>query len=77
MDRISKARDGGAAFPITTIDGFLQGGMSLRDWFAGHTLVIMMARHGITSPDVVARASYSIADAMIAARQEGESDDQS
>lgn len=66
--------DGGAAFPVATIDGFSQDGMSLRDWFAGQALAGMMARHGITSPDDVAQASYRIADAMIAARQERKSD---
>ncbi len=65
--------DGGSAFPIVEpvdVSFSVSPGMSLRDWFAG------MAMQGILRedveqdlPDVVmARAAYSIADAMIAER---------
>ena len=79
------SREGGAAFPIATIDGFSHDGMSLRDWFAGQALAGMLTNGFMpyigqsTEPthwderDYIG-AAYRIADAMIAARQEGEGD---
>lgn len=67
-------KDGGCAFPNDGLwaNGFPEGGMSLRDWFAGQALIgITSALHqGIRPADVPAMASdcYGIADAMIAAR---------
>lgn len=63
--------DARAAFPIATIDGFSQDGMTLRDWFAGQALG--MAKEGNpTCAKSEAEFAYKVADAMIAARQEGE-----
>lgn len=78
---MSKINDGGAAFPSLTIvplGGGMAGphpGMSLRDWFAGQALPTVMAvcvtsecAPGETLPQMFARKSYRVADAMIAAR---------
>lgn len=71
--------DGGCAFPLLDSSGFgLQNrdaGMSLRDYFAGQSLpsVIAISGHdvrqnGETWPQLFARNSYAVADAMLAAR---------
>ncbi|MEQ8504624.1 MAG: hypothetical protein RIB80_04810 [Rhodospirillales bacterium] len=36
-------KDGGPAFPISTIDGFTNQGMTLRQWYAGQALVGLLA----------------------------------
>ena len=75
--------DGGPAFPaIKTLgpggkDGRLEdgygsivseGGMSLRDWFAGQALPSVDERsHG--TPQDVAKECYQLADAMLAERE--------
>ena len=69
---------GGQAFPVVIEDVLRSDGMTLRDWFAGQTLVAM----GTWAPvepeewshrDVVqkmrAEFAYEQADAMLAARQ--------
>lgn len=73
-------KDGGQAFPGTDPDGVVRTGMTLRDWFAGQALSGWLASFG---PDTahpadmrgreqacanVARFSYVLADAMLAAR---------
>jgi hypothetical protein len=66
---MSKApKDGGQAFPRG--NGCWSYGMTLRDWFAGQAL----ASAGSSSLDAVriAKACYERADAMIAARENGE-----
>jgi len=72
--------DGGAAFPVPTSDftGSMaaEGGMSLRDWFAGQALAGMNAcmadaafwPSGITLEDMVA-STYNQADAMLVRRK--------
>jgi hypothetical protein len=46
-----------------------QGGMTLRDWFAGQALAGLLASHEINMPfDVVAPMAYRHADAMLEAR---------
>ncbi|MFA5525941.1 MAG: hypothetical protein WC992_03860 [Acholeplasmataceae bacterium] len=62
-------RDGGPAFP-TTIVNLVYGdeGMSLRDWFAGCALS-HICMHGALSPEHAAKASFSIADAMLTERK--------
>jgi hypothetical protein len=76
--------DGGSAFPS---DGLLEEGpfarregMSLRDYFAGKcvgavfTVTSGTAHPGVNGENlmpVVAKVSYALADAMIAARKEG------
>lgn len=59
------------AFPVSTIDGATNYGMTLRDWFAGNALSLHFGPTGTTAtPADVARWSYEVADAMLAARQE-------
>lgn len=70
--------DGGPAFPCIPPDPnpnaysqFPVGiGMTLRDYFAGQALAAMPAEILTGEPDsVVAKASYKLADAMLAARE--------
>lgn len=65
---MSKIDDGGPAFPMATVDGWVQTGMTLRDWFAGQALAGLCASaSGIGIPsDEMAGIAYSRADAMIA-----------
>jgi hypothetical protein len=63
--------DGGPAFPVTlheAEDRFPQtfSGMSLRDWFAGQVLPVVMSTN---APAQTARLAYEHADAMLAARE--------
>lgn len=67
-------KDGGAAFPVLDPNGsFWNPGMTLRDYFAGQVI----ARYVQTSElpltqemvDECAAHAYSIADAMLAARE--------
>lgn len=70
--------DGGPAFPRTvqrwndSLDHSVQG-MSLRDWFAGHIAGGMAAFSGTIGvnygPGEIAKRSYEVADAMLAARE--------
>ena len=60
--------DGGAAFPVAA-DEFTTG-MSLRDWFAGQALE-GRGYDGWGAQDI-AEMAYEIADAMLAARSNGE-----
>jgi hypothetical protein len=66
--------DGGSAFPISRPDWY-EGGMTLRDWFAGQALIAVSCRWGGTLGDIdnaaaqrSAEIAYRIADAMIAER---------
>lgn len=74
--------DGGPAFPVADTvhsSGQVQygfNGMSLRDYFAGQALAGLEAyagsiifREGQTSTQLIAQASYEMADAMLAARK--------
>lgn len=69
---MSKRVDGGPAFP--TMSQHLLGdhieivdpGMSLRDWFASQ--VISACGNALPTPELAARRSYEIADAMLAER---------
>lgn len=66
------------AFPVSSIDGFTQHGMTLRDYFAGQCLVGAMTQAtNIGSLPKDDRAAlfrkmagiiYDVADAMLAAR---------
>lgn len=72
--------DGGNAFPIPYVakpdgtithceDGYGQGGMRLRDWFAGQWLAGLGAcPTSMPSASEIARGCYEVADAMIAER---------
>lgn len=65
-------RDGGPAFPWSafmtgenTYQPITQGGMSLRDWFAGQALQRLI---GSADADNVALEAYRYADAMLVVR---------
>ena len=78
--------DGGPAFPVPATDATdgrtHDGGMSLRDWFAGQAMASLFLNQGITGlaidiaerggPAVresIASKAYQISDAMLAARE--------
>jgi hypothetical protein len=73
--------DGGPAFPQNDLssygmgpEGCNNGGMTLRDWFAGQALGVMLQAPetaGETTADI-AQAAYVMADAMIAARDKAQ-----
>lgn len=69
---MSTAKDeGGRAFPNdgAWANGHAEGGMSLRDWFAGQALANEALRRAYhNSPDVLAAKAYEYADAMLKAR---------
>lgn len=58
-------------------DGQIAGGMTLRDWFAGHAMnSLMSARTGLEmdldqARSLLAKAAYMFADAMLAERGKG------
>ena len=66
----------GPAFPQSNPDvaysDYIGGGMTLRDWFAGQALMGLLAcgEHNEHTSSVTAAASYQMADAMLAAREE-------
>ena len=73
--------DGGPAFPINSAQldesgayTVLKPGMSLRDWFAGQALASMAHPQDIGEPKISATLAYAVADAMLAAREKGQSD---
>lgn len=68
---------GGAAFPIigTENTNYVHEGMTLRDYFAAKAMQGLMSAHDNTGiwmatgiSDEVAKNSYEVADAMLAAR---------
>lgn len=78
------ANDGGPAFPVQTFFNPNSGemgntgqywdgnGMSLRDWFAGQALAVMLYDVQLSgSFDRYANAAYGLADAMLAERAKG------
>ena len=73
---MSKANDGGPAFPLPSEVGIRHfndpgayPGISLRDWFAGKALVTLREKDYYHVD--LAQKAYSIADAMIAERAKG------
>lgn len=68
--------DGRPAFPFPTHDQMgacgqhAHGGMSLRQWYAGMSIMAILSMGTVNEPDphvlVVARRAFEIADAMIA-----------
>lgn len=75
--------DNPPAFPVSTIDGFTNDGMTLRDWYAGQVLVgrsmliidegdelKTTTGHNLLTPEGVAASCYELADAMLAARKD-------
>lgn len=70
---MSEIYDGGPAHPTPWSreeDGYVNPGMSLRDWFAGQALAGILARgvSSSTSDQKIAEAAYAIADTMLGAR---------
>lgn len=79
---MSKINDGGPVFPVLVKVGDVatsDGGMSLRDYFAGQALAHLsphlltkMHLHGVVPKALdIAALAYEVADAMLAAREEG------
>jgi hypothetical protein len=78
---MSDEKDGGPAFPQTDLTAYgmgpaetNNGGMSLRDWFAGQALAGLMSNctgDGLSTwlPESAAFRAYTIADAMLEARK--------
>ena len=75
---MSKREDGGPAFPSPTERDPSNGtfiapgyvGMTLRDWFAGQALSGMLADDdGYSSTSKMSATAYTIADAMLEARE--------
>lgn len=66
--------DGGSISPDMLPDGLgglsANGGLSIRDWFAGMALQGLL-QNGAYSPSQITVAAYSFADAMLAARTKG------
>ena len=68
--------DGGSAFPESYI-GFdrphegIGNGMTLRDYFAAKAMQSLAMQSGYDKFIYLAQDAYAIADAMLAARQEG------
>ena len=79
-------KDGGPAFPQNDLSSYGMGpseigngGMTLRDWFAGQALAGIASGHDETGmwmwrPGEAAEAAYLAADAMLAARTDGGDD---
>ena len=74
-----KPKDGGPAFPCwDTVADLQYEGMSLRDWFAGQALeaklgfkeIYAAMDAGTLTLRELCSASYEVADAMLAAREE-------
>lgn len=73
--------DGGPAFPQhgwssnpEVLDRMKsQGGMPLRDWFAGQALCGLCANTNADGIDDIATNAYALSDAMLAARNGGKS----
>jgi hypothetical protein len=72
---MSNSKDGGPAFPNLKANDSgprdaRNGGMSLRDWFAGQVI----AGRSSSDPKMragYARSAYAMADAMLAEREKG------
>ena len=61
--------DGGPAFPLASPHGlFTNGGMSLRDYFAGQALSGIMSGSSRTNFEIVSKEAYKLADHMLARR---------
>lgn len=73
-----KINDGGPAFPQADLSGYgmgpaecNNGGMTLRDWFAGQALAGLLASGGSVSWEQDVFSAYAAADAMLSARKGG------
>ena len=61
-----KREDGGRAFPVP--DGFVDPGMSLRDYFAAQAIMGLMAQPDGWGEEAAASKAYRVADALLKAR---------
>jgi hypothetical protein len=78
VDALMEIKDGGPAFPHEQHGDYDKPGMSLRDYFAAQALTVVasveaptLLTRGRTAEDMagfIARVSYLLADAMLAAR---------
>jgi len=73
---MSEKSNGGPAFPLALQDGltsncYTDAGMSLRDWFAGMAMTGLCSHPRFPS-NAIPREAYTIADAMLAAREAGD-----
>lgn len=79
MSDMTKPYDGGPAFPVhgghspedDPRNRIMGGGMTLRDWFAGHALACVYSRFepgADPSAEDIALQAFFIADAMLAER---------
>jgi len=58
------------AFPISNINGVVQSGMTLRDYFAAKAMQALLScpKYQNAGTGIISRESYEMADAMIEAR---------
>jgi hypothetical protein len=72
---VTDPQDGGPAFPSVMMArdvAIAEGGMSLRDWFAGQALAGLCGNSRDHCPaNVSALEAYLLADAMLIARAKG------
>jgi hypothetical protein len=68
-NKMSKYLKKPAAFPVV-VDGYVQDGMTLRDYFAAMAMQGFCVNVDDPYEDNIARTSYSMADAMLKARDE-------
>jgi hypothetical protein len=66
-DTSAEKTDGGPAFPVDQAGEPRWSGMTLRDYFAGQVVAVILKRHP-GEPARVATTAYEFADAMLAAR---------
>lgn len=74
---MTKIDTGGPAFPMATVDGWVQTGMTMREWFAGQALAGLCAHLDSVSlsSKEIAFIAYERADAMIAERHKDGAED--
>ena len=64
-------KDGGPAFPCHPgIDNPMYDGMTLRDYFAAKAMQSFIQDYVYDNSDVIAARAYTLADAMLKAREE-------
>ena len=64
------------AVPVSDCAAYQCHGMTLRDYFAGQFVSVSFGPAGSTmEPEAFAACCYIFADAMLAARQKGQTDD--
>ena len=64
---------GGPAFPtevVTTNDGWIHSGMTLRDYFAAKAMQGFQEQWVYDNSDEIASKAYKMADAMLKAREQ-------